>query len=204
MRTCTCPVGTYMTSIGTQSCPSSFGQIQKVIFQRSGGLSSAGLGSSTTVLTYATWTALAAATDASKIVVTPTVSGFTTELGAAREFGTGNEVPNGVPIIFGTGPTKVTFKLYEPLSSLVRNLKALECETLQASFVNELGQVAADETSSAAVTGFDIQSFHVSDRMLGGFDSPDYVEVSFSMPANWSKYFTIYTLSSGSMLDITG
>lgn len=201
MRNCTCPVGTYMTSIGTLTCPTSFGQIQKLIFQRAN--QTAGLGSTTTIKSLATWTTLLAAVDSTKVVVTPYVSNFTMELGTAREFGSGNEVRNGVPIIFGTNPTKVTLRLYEPSTSIVTNLKALECETLEVTFVNELGYYGHGGTVSV-VTGFDVQSFHVSDRMLGGFDSPDYVEIAFSLPANWSSTFTITAPTDHSGLDHNG
>lgn len=206
MRTCTCPVGTYMTAIGTLSCPTSFGQVQKLIFQRAGGLATAGLGTTTTgsTDTYTTWTTLAAATDASKVVVTPFISGFTLEPGGPREFGSGNDVRDGIPIIWGTNPTKVKCKLYEATKAIAANIKALECETIQVALVNENGQVAFDATNTAKVVGFDVQSFHVSDRILGGYDGPDYYEISFSMPANWSAGWYIQTLLSGSMLDLNG
>jgi hypothetical protein len=206
MRTCVCPVGSFLTTIGTLTCPTSFGQVQKLIFQRAGGLSSAGLGTTTTgsTDTYSTWTTLAAATTNAKIVVTPFVAGFTPEPGGPREFGSGNEVRDGIPIIYGTNPTKVKVKVYEASKTIAANLKALECETIQVALVNENGQVAFDATNTGAVVGFDVQSYHVSDRILGGFDGPDYYEISFSMPGNWSSGWYVQTLLSGSMLDLVG
>lgn len=207
MRVCQCPVSTLgMTAIGILTCPTSFGQVQKLVFQRAGGLAGAGLGTTTTgsTDTYSTWTGLAAASGDSKIVVTPFVSGFTPELGTPREFGSGNEVRNGIPIIFGTNPTKIKVKAYELTSAMAANIKALECETLQVALINENGQVAFDATNTAKVVGFDVQSFHVSDRILGGYDGPDYHEISFSFPANWSAKWYVQTLLSGSMLDLAG
>lgn len=189
MRTCTCPVGTYLTTIASFTCPESFGQIQKLIFQRASA--TAGYGSNTTTILRATWTTTMTAVDGTKTVVTPYVSGVTMEVGAPREFGSGNEVRNGVPIIFGTAPTKVTVKLYEYPESIIRTIKELECETLTVGFINELGYFGLDGQSTAAYCGFPVQSLHISDRMLGGFESPDYHELTFSMPSNWSEYFTI-------------
>ena len=201
MRTCTCPVGTYLTTIGTNTCPTSFGQVQKLIFQRSG--QAAGLGSTTTIKLLATWTALLASTSSTKVVVTPFIAGFTPDPGKVREFGSGNEVRDGIPINFGTGPTKYTLKLYEPATSIVTNLKALECESLEVTLVNELGYYGHGGTAGV-VKGFTVQQFHVSDRVLGGFDGPDYVEISFSMPPNWSSAFTITAPTDHSGLDHNG
>lgn len=214
MRTCTCPVGTYLTTIGTLSCPTSFGQIQKLIFQRAAQAD--GFGTQATVKTLSTWTTLLSATDSTKVVVTPYIAGLTPEPGTPREYGSGNEVRNGIPIIFGTNPTKFKCKIYEPTSAIVANLKALECESVVVGFVNELGYygfeaqtVATGLPTTAPVDademhGFAVQSFHVTDRILGGFDGPDYVEISFSLPANWSKGWCIQVPTDHSGLDHNG
>ena len=198
MRNCTCPVGTYLTTIGTLTCPTSFGQVQKLIFQRAN--QAAGLGTTTTIKTLSTWTTLLAATDSTKVVVTPYIAAFTAEPGTPREFGSGNEVRDGIPIIFGTNPTKIKCRLYEPSTSILTNLRLLECENLEVTLVNELGYYGHGGTVSV-VTGFPVQSMHVSDLILGGFDGPDYVEISFSMASGWSDAFTITAPTDHSGLD---
>lgn len=199
MRNCTCPVGTYLTSITALTCPTSLGQVQKLIFQRT--VSTAG--AIADLPTRTTWTTLQSAVNDTKIVITPYISAFTTEVGAAREFGTGNEVRNGIPIIFGSNPTKVTLRLYEPNATVVSNIKALECETISVYLINELGYIAHSLSSDGTLgQGFAIQSFRVSDRMLGGFDGPDYVEISFSLASNWSEDFTILAPTTWSALDL--
>lgn len=215
MRACVCPVSTLgMTAIGTLTCPTSFGQVQKLLFQRQAQV--AGFGTLTTVKSLATWTALIAATDATKVVVTPFVAGFTPETGTAREFGSGNEVRDGIPILFGTNPTKVKLKIYEPSTAIVANLKALMCESICVGLVNELGYygfeaqtVATGLPTTAPVSademhGFPIQSFYVSNRILGGFDGPDYVEISFAMKSNWDAGFAIVAPTDHSGLDLNG
>ena len=61
MRSCTCPVGTYLTPPGTQTCPENVGQIQKLAFHRYS--STTGFGTGTTILLEATWTAAMALTE---------------------------------------------------------------------------------------------------------------------------------------------
>ena len=211
MRSCTCPVGTYIANIGSLPCPASFGQVQKLLFQRAAQV--AGFGTLTTTKLLATWTTLLTAVDSTKVVVTPFVAGFTPENGKPREFGSGNEVRDGVPIIFGTGPTKVVVKIYEPTTAIIANLKALECESLEVAFINEQGYYGfqalmaatglptANPVAADKMHGFNALQFHVSDRVLGGFDGPDHVEISFSMPANWSTAFCIVAPTDHSALD---
>lgn len=188
MRTCVCPVGTYLTTIGGLTCPTSFGQTQKLIFQRNGA---AGYGSVSTVIVLATWTVLKAAVDATKTVITPFMSALAIETGKAKEFGSGNEVRNGIPIVFGKDPTKVTVKLFEYSSSIIRDMAALACEPdLEVGFINEVGFFGL-RTVGAVYKGFPIQSLFISDRTLGGFDSPDYYDLQFQLKPNWSEYFTI-------------
>jgi hypothetical protein len=204
MRTCTCPVGTYLTNLGTITCPESFGQTQKLVIQRAAAAGTGGYGIVSTVILAATWTALKAAVDSTKAIITPFLSGLTTEIGKAKEFGSGNEVRNGIPIIFGTDPTKVTVKLYEYPASVIRNLKLLACEAnLEIGLINELGFLGC-RVDGTIYKGFPIQSLFVSDKMLGGFDGPDYYELTFQMKPNWSDYFTIVDPSaqSWSFLDL--
>lgn len=191
MRTCTCPVGTYLTNLGTLNCPESFGQTQKLIFQRAGASLAGGYGSISTIILLATWTASKAAVDSTKTIITPFLSGFKPEPGKAKEFGSGNEVRDGIAIMFGKDPTKVTVNLYEYPESIIRNLELLACESnLEVGLINEQGFFGC-RLDGAVYKGFPIQGFFIQDRTLGGFDAPDNHILEFSFKANWSKYFTI-------------
>lgn len=189
MRRNTCPVPTCLGSITAITCPEDFGQIQKLIFWRSGN----SIATDVLVKTQSTWTTLKAAADSTKAVVTPFLSGLTTEIGKAKEFGSGNDVRNGIPIVVGSDPTKVTVKLYEYPQQTIRDLKALMSESLlEVILVNENGWFGMRKTAAGVINyGFPIQSFFVSDKNLGGFDQPDHNELSFQLPANWSDYFTV-------------
>jgi len=139
------------------------------------------------------WDTLKAATDATKVIVTPIIAGFKPEPGKAKEVGSGNEVPFAIPIQFGTDPTKVTLRIWEASAETIRALKALQCESLEVVLINELGFFghSVDAATKATVFGFPVYSFHVQDKNMGGAESADYHEISFSLPANWSDYFTI-------------
>lgn len=211
MRSCTCPVGTYLTTPGTITCPESIGQIQKLAFVRSA--STAGFGTGTTIINESTWTTAMALTTGGKVIVTPFVSEPTVEIGKAKEFGSGNQVRDGIPVVFGTDPTKFSFKLYEYNDTIIRNLKTLACESISVAFINELGQIIArpvdtnglPESSPGAATvyfGWEVQAFHISDRMLGGFDAPDHFELTFQLKPGWSDYLEIVTPTDFSGLDL--
>jgi hypothetical protein len=47
-----------------------------------------------------------------------------------------------------------------------------------------------------------MQAFHISDRMLGGFDGPDYFGITFQLKPGWSDYLDIITPSDFSGLDL--
>lgn len=216
MRSCTCPVGTYLTPPGTQTCPENVGQIQKLAFHRYS--STTGFGTGTTILQEATWTAAMALTETTpnnKVIVSPFVDAPTVEVGKAKEFGSGNEVRNGIARIFGTDPTKFSFKIYEATDSVIRNLKKMQCEkSVCVGFINELGQIIAKPTVAATglpdsapgattlYVGWQMESLHISDRMLGGFDGPDYFEITFQLKPGWSDYLRVVTPTDFSGLDL--
>ena len=114
MRSCTCPVGTYLTPPGKQTCPENVGQIQKLAFHRYS--STTGFGTGTTILLEATWTAAMALTETTpnnKVIVSPFVDAPTVEVGKAREFGSGNEVRNGINLVCTIKPiTSDSFKKF--------------------------------------------------------------------------------------------
>ena len=90
MQLCTCPAATSLTTIPAQGCPESFGQIQKVAFQRltlaDGTKNSFTTGASTGIDKLAAWTAKMALTTGGKIVIAPYIQAPTVEPGAARTF----------------------------------------------------------------------------------------------------------------------
>ena len=101
MNLCTCPAAEALTTIPSAGCPESLGQIQKIAFQRlrkADGTKNS-FTSQNSILLKASWTALMAASDGTKIVLSPYVQAPTNEPGSPRTFGGGNETLGGVEII---------------------------------------------------------------------------------------------------------
>jgi hypothetical protein len=155
-----------------------------------------------------------AAVDGTKVIVTPFIDAPTPETGKVKEYGSGNEIRNGIPIPFGKDPTKFTCKLLSVSDSIIRNIKTLESETISVAFVNEKGQIVAKPTVAATglpssspsgtdiYVGFPAYSFHVSDLNLGGLEAPDYHEITFQLKPDWSDYRKIITPTDFSALDL--
>ena len=119
---CKCPAGAALPNIPAITCPESFGQVQKVAFQRltkdDGSKNS--FTSEKAITALASWTPLLSAADSTKIVVSPYIQAPTAEAGAARTFGGGNETLGGVEEIIGREPTPFTRYRYVRCLSAIR------------------------------------------------------------------------------------
>ena len=110
MAICKCPAAAALPNIPNFTCAESFGQIQKVAFQRlykstgekNSFTTTAGIGKK------ASWTPLLSADDDTKVVVSPYIQAPTAEAGAPRTFGGGNETLGGIEEIIGREPTPFT------------------------------------------------------------------------------------------------
>jgi len=89
---CKCPAGAALPDVPAIKCSESFGQVQKVAFQRlmkdDGSKNS--FTSEEAITALASWTPLLSAADSTKIVVSPYIQAPTAEAGAA---------PTGEPIM---------------------------------------------------------------------------------------------------------
>lgn len=187
MRIITCPKPTAIGTIPATGCKADFGQTLKIGFQRTGN----SITDAATAILEATWTALKAGTGDTKVVFTPILSGVVTEPGKVKEYGSGNDVPWGIPIPISSDPTKVTVKLIQYSPEQIRALKDLQGEDLVIYLINEVGWIGAIEKADDTIVGIPIRSLNIGDRKLGGLEAPDEHEMTFSLPANWSDYFTI-------------
>lgn len=198
MITCPCPANAALPTIPAQGCAESFGQIQKVAFQR---LSSAGTKNSFTtsngIKLLASWTALMAASDSTKIVISPYIQAPTTEPGAARTFGGGNETLGGVEMIIGREPTAFTGVLRAIPQSIIKTLKELQCESISDNLgvylFDENGNICAiqDETTATTFYPIPIRSLFIGDKGFGGLEAPDNNAISWSFLPNYSDNLVI-------------
>lgn len=199
--TCQCPAATAITTIPAVTCGENFGQIQKVAFQRlqkADGTKNS-FTSTASILLKASWTALLAAADGSKVVVSPYIEAPTSEPGAARTFGGGNETLGGVEEVLGAEPTAFSAVLRRMPQNVIKIMKELMCEAnagnLGVFLFNENGQIEAiqDETTATTYYPIPIRSLFISDKGHGGLENPDSNNISWQFAPNYSDNLVIVT-----------
>lgn len=195
---CTCPAATALTTIPAVTCAESFGQIQKVAFQR---LTASGVknqfDSNASILLKASWAALLTANDSTKIVVSPYIQAPTAEAGEARTFGGGNETLGGVEEVIGRNPTPFSGVLRKIPQSTIKIMKELQCESysdnLGVYLFDENGAIGAIQDGTTPTTYYPIpvRALFVGDKTLGGLEAPDSNAISWSFLPNWSDNLAI-------------
>lgn len=190
---CGCPPGAHLPDLEIAECKESLGQIQKVIFQRI--YKSAGVLNFIADLTKkATLTANFSAADGTKMLISPYIQGPTTEPGAARTFGGGNETLGGIEIIIGREPTTFAGTFYQEKQATIKTLKELSCENIGVFLIDENGNIGALADDPAEPTKYmpiPIGKFFVGDKKLGGFEEPDSNTIEWSFFPNWSDNLVI-------------
>ena len=193
-----CPAPTYLDSAVTSlnPCPSDVGQIQKLIFWRTGQ----SIASVATAIISTTWTTLLVATGNTKAIVTPFVHNPDMPSGDPREFGGGNETRWGAPLRKGgTSPT-FTFTMLAIDQDVITDLKKLRCEALDVVFINEANQFVYSDTQGGTdgFWGFEVVpgSLFISDKKIGGFEEWDANLIQFNVKPNWSDTLEISTATT--------
>lgn len=200
MFTCPCPANAALSTIPAQGCAESFGQIQKVAFQR---LQSSGVKNSFTssaaIGLLASWTAKMSAADSTKIVISPYIQAPTVEPGAARTFGGGNETLGGVETVIGREPTPFTGVIRAVSQSVIKVMKELQCEAsadnLGVYLFDENGNICClqDQTTQTTFYPIPIRSLFVGDKSFGGLEAPDSNAIQWSFLPNYSDDLAIVT-----------
>ena len=190
---CKCPLGTALPDIPKFTCGESFGQIQKLAFQRLRGTEGTAnkFTAEKQITKKASWDALLTVSDDTKIVVTPFLNAPTAEAGAARTFGGGNDSLGGIEEVVGSEPTPFTAVFRRLPQTIVKAMKELVCESqahnLVVYLIDENGAVGAlsGETEGDYMP-VPVESLFIGDKTLGGFDAPDSNAIQFSFRPNWS------------------
>lgn len=213
---CGCPRGAALTTVPVQNCKERFGQTQRAIIQRlyddENERQYMTLAEATVL---ATWTALLAATDSTKIVITPVFAEPTAEPGDPITYGGGNATPDGVEYYMGVNPTPFTAVFHDASQDTITAMKSLVCEELGVALINNCGNIALKKetvTVPGTTTGdpveedryyfFPIRSFFVSDKGLGGLEEPDTNNLQWVFPPNWSDGFTIIKPDFNALYDL--
>lgn len=207
---CKCPAAASLTTIPDIKCPESFGQIQKVAFQRI--TTDAGAKNSFTQQTdikkLTSWTTLLAASDSTKVVVSPYIQAPTAEAGAARTFGGGNETLGGIEEIIGREATTFTGAIRKAPQSVIKLLKELQCESwannLGVYLFDENGAIGALQDATTATTYYPIpiRSLFIGDKTLGGLEAPDSNAIQWSFLPNWSDDLAIVAPEFNPLTDL--
>lgn len=190
---CGCPAGAHLTDLDIKECKESLGQVQKVIFQRIYKTA----GTPNTVADFkakATITPNFAAADGTKMIISPYIQGPTTEPGAARTFGGGNQTLGGVEIIIGREPTTFSAVIYQESQQTIAQMKTYMCENVGVYLIDENGNIAAIADNPAEPTKYSpipIGKLFIGDKNLGGFEEPDSNTIEWSFFPNWSDNLVI-------------
>lgn len=197
---CGCPAGASLPDVSVLQCKESLGQVQKVIFQRiyEDGTDKNMIAAADAVL-KATYTSLKTAADGTKIVVSPIINNPTTEPGAPRLFGGGNQTAGGIEVVIGSDPTTFEGVMYqESQIDTIKPLKEMMCEQIGVYLIDEYGNIGAIKqsvTSGSTTTvnylPIPIQKFFIGDKKLGGFEEPDSNSIQWSFNPNWSDDLAI-------------
>lgn len=188
-----------MPDIPVSNCPESFGQIQKVAFQRLYKSTGEKISFKTDagIEKKASWTPLLSADDDTKIVISPYIQAPTGEAGAARTFGGGNETLGGVEEIVGREPTPFTGVMRKLPQKIIKALKELQCESwgdnLGVYLFDENGAIGAIQDAKTATIHYPIpiRSLFIGDKTLGGYEAPDSNNIQWAFLPNWSDDLVI-------------
>lgn len=186
-----------METIPAVVCTESFGQIQKVAFQRlhnaNGEKNKFDAQSAITAL--ASWTPKISAEDSTKIVVSPYIQAPTNEAGAARTFGGGNETLGGVEEIIGREPSPFTGVLRKMPQSVIKAMKSLQCEAavdnLGVYLFDENGRIEAIKGAENVYYPIPIRALFIGDKSHGGLEAPDNNAIQWQFLPNYSDDLAI-------------
>lgn len=211
---CKCPAATAIPTIPVANCVESFGQIQKVAFQRlvkDDGTKNAFDGAAepkNDIKVHASWTGFISANNSTKIAISPYIQAPTAEGGAPRTYGGGNETLGGVEEIIGREVTPFTGVIRKSPQNIIKALKELQCE----SWADNLGVFLFDENGAigaikdtAVETKFypiPIRALFIGDKTLGGLEAPDSNAIQWSFLPNWSDDLVIIAPEFNPLTDL--
>lgn len=200
MITCDCLNSqSVLPTIPKYDCFTTMGQIQKIAFQMLRHPATGNFNS----MTYddaellATWQPLLAATDATKIVMSPFIEAPTSEVNTPIEFGGGNDTIDGIPYIVGYEPVQFTGMFRGANQERIAALKKLSCFSLARNLgvylIDSNGSIECINDGNDNLSPIPIYAFSVSDKGHGGKDQFDWNAFSWRFKENYSDQLQIIT-----------
>lgn len=170
------------------TCGIRYGQVQKIAFTRMGNLFS---DSSNPITDLASRTAFLAAEDSTKIVVTPYVEAPTMEGGDEKTFGGGNTTLDGIIMVLGSQPIRMSFALRNYPQTIISALKILtKIKDLGVFLFNDNGGIICLQEGSTYLP-IPIRALFVGDLILSGRIQPDRNTMNFSFKSNYSDKLVV-------------
>ena len=198
---CQCPAAAAIPTIPNVTCPENFGQIQKVAFQRlnkADGTKNS-FTSTAAITALASWAALLAAADGSKIVVSPYINAPADSGGDARMTSGGNDDLGGIPQVLGGNPVQFDGQMRSVPQSVIKTMKELMCEAqagnLGVFLFDENGKIEAiqDATTPTTYYPIPIRALFIGSKIHGNFDAKDMNAIQWQYPDNYSDNLAIVT-----------
>jgi hypothetical protein len=211
---CECPAATAIPTIPVANCVESFGQIQKVAFQRlvkENGTKNAfdsAAEPKNDIKVLASWTSFISAEDSTKIAISPYIQAPTAEGGAPRTYGGGNDTLGGVEEIIGREVTPFTGVIRKSPQKIIKALKELQCESwadnLGVFLFDENGAIGAikDTAEEKKFYPIPIRALFIGDKTLGGLEAPDSNAIQWSFLPNWSDDLVIIAPNFNPLTDL--
>lgn len=195
----TCPLPAAISSLTPFDCAENFGQITKIIFQRTGTNFPAAAGAALDIDLLASWTPLFVAVDDTKVVTGPIHENFVIPVSEAiEEGGDDNSTPFGQVLTVGAGQVKPTGR-YRGLPAVqLAELKQFISESsvfgqLGVYLVNEFGQIICANLTGTEHGPFPITSYFISSPGSEGFNTHNMNKFQWSFLSNWADTAKIVT-----------
>ena len=170
------------------TCGIRYGQVQKIAFTRIGNIFS---NSSNPITDLASWTAFLSAEDSTKIVVTPYVEAPTMEGGDEKTFGGGNTTLDGIIMVLGSQPIRMSFALRNYPQTIISALKVLtKIKDLGVFLFNDNGGIICLQEGGTYLP-IPIRALFVGDLILSGRTQPDRNTMKFSFRSNYSNKLVV-------------
>ena len=170
------------------TCGIRYGQVQKIAFTRIGNIFS---NSSNPITDLASWTAFLSAEDSTKIVVTPYVEAPTMEGGDEKTFGGGNTTLDGIIMVLGSQPIRMSFALRNYPQAIISALKVLtKIKDLGVFLFNDNGGIICLQEGGTYLP-IPIRALFVGDLILSGRIQPDRNTMKFSFKSNYSDKLVV-------------
>ena len=211
---CECPAAAAIPTIPVANCVESFGQIQKVAFQRlvkENGTKNAfdsAAEPKKDIKVLASWTGFISAHDSTKIAISPYIQAPTAEGGAPHTYGGGNDTLGGVEEIIGREVTPFTGVIRKSPQNIIKALKELQCESwadnLGVFLFDENGAIGAIKDTAVATKFYPIpiRALFIGDKTLGGLEAPDSNAIQWSFLPNWSDDLVIIAPGFNPLTDL--